>query len=308
MAATSQNPSRFTQSNLVGSHISKTKCYGYNVEQSVPERQRQSVGYDQFRDTTPARNVQHWCAKIRPDDSRRRGLALEFLSQNTASCGEIQNGGGVPTSDHSTYLQSPKRITAQAQNGVCEVVSMRDPAKQALNRTRFLLRKGGFHAPNRLTQWDECSREDSNLHGLPHTVLSRTRLPVPPREQGRCEAIGELPVVKHFDGRGSRVAQPLLQTEQATKSQSTSESPNYYAVTSDRDHSTLPWSPCSPRLCGKPFPSVPSSAQAHRHQNIEKWPGDFDDSRAHLVDEIQIDFVVCQVPKGRHEKFRVECD
>jgi hypothetical protein len=28
----------------------------------------------------------------------------------------------------------------------------------------------------------ECSREDSNLHGLPHTVLSRTRLPVPPRE------------------------------------------------------------------------------------------------------------------------------
>src|SRR5205823_8850608 len=27
-----------------------------------------------------------------------------------------------------------------------------------------------------------CSREDSNLHGLPHTVLSRTRLPIPPRE------------------------------------------------------------------------------------------------------------------------------
>src|SRR5438105_2302804 len=28
----------------------------------------------------------------------------------------------------------------------------------------------------------KCSREDSNLHGLPHTVLSRTRLPIPPRE------------------------------------------------------------------------------------------------------------------------------
>src|SRR5438067_11593252 len=27
-----------------------------------------------------------------------------------------------------------------------------------------------------------CSREDSNLHGLSHTVLSRTRLPIPPRE------------------------------------------------------------------------------------------------------------------------------
>src|ERR1041385_7285961 len=37
--------------------------------------------------------------------------------------------------------------------------------------------------------WEEvvkeakCSREDSNLHGFPHTVLSRTRLPIPPREQ-----------------------------------------------------------------------------------------------------------------------------
>src|SRR5260370_18440733 len=29
-----------------------------------------------------------------------------------------------------------------------------------------------------------CSREDSTLHGLPHTVLSRTRLTVPPRERG----------------------------------------------------------------------------------------------------------------------------
>ena len=28
-----------------------------------------------------------------------------------------------------------------------------------------------------------CSREDSNLQGLPHALLRRTRLPVPPREQ-----------------------------------------------------------------------------------------------------------------------------
>src|SRR5947209_62073 len=32
-----------------------------------------------------------------------------------------------------------------------------------------------------------CSREDSNLHGLPHTVLSRTRLPIPPRERGELQ-------------------------------------------------------------------------------------------------------------------------
>ena len=35
----------------------------------------------------------------------------------------------------------------------------------------------------RLSLRSMCSREDSNLHGLPHTVLSRTRLPIPPREQ-----------------------------------------------------------------------------------------------------------------------------
>jgi hypothetical protein len=49
---------------------------------------------------------------------------------------------------------------------------------------------------------DECSREDSNLHGLPHTVLSRTRLPVPPREQGRREAIEEMRDVKEKQNRG----------------------------------------------------------------------------------------------------------
>src|SRR5437588_1384459 len=34
---------------------------------------------------------------------------------------------------------------------------------------------------SKIQKW--CSREDSNLHGFPHTVLSRTRLPIPPREQ-----------------------------------------------------------------------------------------------------------------------------
>jgi hypothetical protein len=46
---------------------------------------------------------------------------------------------------------------------------------------------------------NKCSREDSNLHGFPHTVLSRTRLPVPPRERERWEAIGEMPDVKKIE-------------------------------------------------------------------------------------------------------------
>jgi hypothetical protein len=48
---------------------------------------------------------------------------------------------------------------------------------------------------------NKCSREDSNLHGFPHTVLSRTRLPVPPREPERREAIGEMPDVKKIERR-----------------------------------------------------------------------------------------------------------
>jgi hypothetical protein len=38
-----------------------------------------------------------------------------------------------------------------------------------------------FMSENR--KFEPCSREDSNLQGLPHALLRRTRLPVPPREQ-----------------------------------------------------------------------------------------------------------------------------
>src|ERR1051325_7556893 len=41
-----------------------------------------------------------------------------------------------------------------------------------------------LNVPEKQAQFRSCSREDSNLHGFPHTVLSRTRLPVPPRERG----------------------------------------------------------------------------------------------------------------------------
>src|SRR5260370_3263682 len=41
-------------------------------------------------------------------------------------------------------------------------------------------RPSNAHSTQKLRR--KCSREDSNLHGLPHTVLSRTRLPIPPRE------------------------------------------------------------------------------------------------------------------------------
>ena len=72
---------------------------------------------------------------------------------------------------------------------------MGDPRKQMLDGVRFLLCKDRFHAR-------KCSREDSNLHGSPHTVLSRTVLPVPPREREKRETIGESRVVKGKSAEG----------------------------------------------------------------------------------------------------------
>src|SRR5947207_10208442 len=54
-----------------------------------------------------------------------------------------------------------------------QVVDQYNRNPQLTDGLRFQLSRGVQH----------CSREDSNLHGFPHTVLSRTRLPIPPREQ-----------------------------------------------------------------------------------------------------------------------------
>lgn len=71
-----------------------------------------------------------------------------------------------------------------------EVIACRDGCKSAANKSGILLWKCRFDAdllsPNfggREMEQEPCSREDSNLQGLPHALLRRTRLPVPPREQ-----------------------------------------------------------------------------------------------------------------------------
>jgi hypothetical protein len=33
-------------------------------------------------------------------------------------------------------------------------------------------------------------------------------------------------------------------------------------------------------------------AESHRHQDVQEWSGDLDDSRAQLIDQVQIDFVL----------------
>src|SRR5262249_37739345 len=45
-----------------------------------------------------------------------------------------------------------------------------------------------------------CRRPDSNRHGLPHTPLKRTCLPIPPRRHGgRFYGFGELPGAGEVD-------------------------------------------------------------------------------------------------------------
>ena len=54
-----------------------------------------------------------------------------------------------------------------------EVVARRDTIKESAHAS--------WIARGRVNLWKgiqkKCSREESNLHGFPHTVLSRTRLP-----------------------------------------------------------------------------------------------------------------------------------
>jgi hypothetical protein len=69
-----------------------------------------------------------------------------------------------PTQSH---LRHSRRLTTKC-NGYAK-------AMQRRCRMDFAFKFGNNRRAN-------CSREDSNLHGLPHTVLSRTRLPIPPRE------------------------------------------------------------------------------------------------------------------------------
>ena len=70
-----------------------------------------------------------------------------------------------------------------------EVIAFRDGCERAADKTGILLWKDRFDADwlslksSENWKFEPCSREDSNLQGLPHALLRRTRLPVSPREQ-----------------------------------------------------------------------------------------------------------------------------
>src|ERR1700751_6417066 len=52
----------------------------------------------------------------------------------------------------------------------------------------------------------------------------------------------------------------------------------------------------------------PLRADPHRHQNVEERCLDFQDARAHLIDQIEKDLVFGKVAQRRHEKLRIKCD
>src|SRR5271165_4652162 len=49
-------------------------------------------------------------------------------------------------------------------------------------------------------------------------------------------------------------------------------------------------------------------AESHRHQDVQEWSGDLDDSRAHLIDKVEIDLVLRYIPQRSHQKLRIEPD
>jgi hypothetical protein len=110
MASWPQNPSDFAERRLVRSHISQTEGDRHNIEPLVQKWQRQSVCDHQLLDTTPAGNSQHWRTKIRSDDPRARDLPLDFMGQDSATSGQIQDISGSPSAHPGSNICSPKGV------------------------------------------------------------------------------------------------------------------------------------------------------------------------------------------------------
>ena len=64
------------------------------------------------------------------------------------------------------------------------------------------------------------------------------------------------------------------------------------------------WARFHSRLCAMLF----LRTDAHWHQDVEKRSLDLQNARAHLVDQIEENFVFGKISKRRHEKFRIECN
>lgn len=94
-------------------------------------------------------------------------------------------GAETPCGDMGTGKKL--QVIFTGHNGGCATSAKTFRAQASLSEA------GGFV----FDRVKKCSREDSNLHRLPYTLLRRTRLPVPPRERGAEKFAQQVGVAKH---------------------------------------------------------------------------------------------------------------
>ena len=92
--------------------------------------------------------------------------------------------GNTFSEERWTHTCRPKKALAVDEGSLGGATESSAQITDYYNRNRRLADSFRFEIRS-LRIPKHCSREDSNLHGFPHTVLSRTRLPIPPREQNQ---------------------------------------------------------------------------------------------------------------------------
>ena len=106
--------------------------------------------------------------KVRRNKSIRRNKSSSFSEERwTHSCRATKT---LPVDEGS--------LGSATESFRAQVIEQYKRKRRVADSFRFPNKVGGGRPK-------DCSREDSNLHGFPHTVLSRTRLPIPPREQNQ---------------------------------------------------------------------------------------------------------------------------
>ena len=174
-----EHPTHFSQSLRPRSHIAKPEGDRHDIERGRRKRKPQTVGLNEARHIFSHRLFEHGKAKIGSDDLRAGTGFLNDDRKISAARGEIENRFWAALGDEFGDGSPPEKVDTATQEVVCKIVAFRNRRKRLANKLGILLRL------QRVVGWIrmKCSREDSNLQGLPHTVLSRTRLPVPPRER-----------------------------------------------------------------------------------------------------------------------------
>ena len=154
----------------------------------VAEWQAKSVRLHEQRQFFFARDLQHGNAKVRSDNDGSRGGLAQGPGQVSAAGCKVED----------SHADRPRRQCARLSRAIRNLGhrlgddwpghSVSRSLRTCGRQNRDSVVEGWFRCRLSLSlksDWklEPCSREDSNLQGLPHALLRRTRLPVSPREQ-----------------------------------------------------------------------------------------------------------------------------